>query len=415
MVACSDGPSPASEAPAGIELARSALAREEEPSRANLGALAAGNQAFAFDLYHQIAASDPHANLVFSPHSVSTALAMTYAGARGETAAALSRTLHFTLPPPALHEAFNALDGALSSRGRGAAGADGTPFRLNVDNALWAQRGVPIEQTFLDTLALHYGAGVFLADFVADPEGARRSINRWVAERTEKLVPELLRAGSIRGSTRFVLTNTVYFNASWKTQFEKGETRPAPFTKRDASVVSAETMHAVLTVPYAEGPGYRAVALPYASEELRFIAILPDPGALAQIEAAFSETWLARLEGALSDVSVALALPKLDYKAHTSLKKQLSELGLASAFEQGDFSGMTSQPTSIDDVIHEAVIRLFESGTIAAAATAVTFGDSDDPEAEQTLSFDRPFLFAIVDVPTGACLFVGRVLDPTAS
>ncbi|MDB4989932.1 MAG: peptidase, partial [Myxococcaceae bacterium] len=190
----------------------SALIRAADPSTDHVSALGASNRAFAFDLYHQLALVSDGQNLLFSPLSISTALAMTYAGASGTTASEMKSALHFDLPQAQLHEAFNATDLALASRGRGLVGADGTPFRINVNNALWSQSNAqyPVVPSFLDTLALDYGAGLFQLDFEHAPEAARGSINGWVAEKTEQLIPELLPAASVDSLTRFVLTNTVY-------------------------------------------------------------------------------------------------------------------------------------------------------------------------------------------------------------
>ncbi|MET0342699.1 MAG: serpin family protein, partial [Polyangiales bacterium] len=398
----------------GVEVAKSKLERNLAPSDANVGALGVGNRAFAFDLYKRVAGSNPGENLVFSPYSISTALAMTYAGARGSTASEMKATLHYDLEQPALHEAFNAADLALSSRGKGQVGADGTPFRLNVDNSIWQQRDYPVVPAFLDTLAVNYEAALYLTDFAKAPENARGAINTWVSDKTEKLIPELLPMGSIDASTVFVLTNTVYFNASWKTKFEKEATRDAPFTRGDGTQITVPTMHAGHRMPYARGTSYQAVALPYASDDLSFIAILPDAGKLSEVEAALSQSWFEELRTKLAPTGVQLAFPKLDYKQHTSLKNELTALGMRAAFEDADFSGMTSGSVVIDDVIHEAVIKVFEGGTIAAAATAVVVRETSAPLFEQTVTLDRPFLYAIVDAPTGQVLFLGRVTDPSA-
>jgi serpin B len=364
---------------------------------------------------HKVGADNAGKNLVFSPLSISTALAMTYAGARGATEAEMKQTLHFELEQPALHEAFNAVDLALSSRGEGKAGADGTPFRLNVNNSIWAQQGFTVVPAFLDTLALNYGAGVFLTDFASDAEGSRKAINGWVAQKTEDLIPELLPMGSIGGDTVMVLTNTVYFNASWKVKFEKEQTQQAPFKKLDGSSVQVSMMNAGLqgVASYAKGDRYEAVALPYASEELSFLAILPDPGAYEAVEAAANAQWFAALQTKLAPSGVQLALPKLDTKTATSLRPALMALGMNLPFSGADFSGLTPSSVEIDNVIHEAVLKLFEGGTIAAAATAVTIREVSIPLFEHTVRFDRPFLYAIVDKPTGHVLFLGRVLDPS--
>ncbi|MDB4989432.1 MAG: hypothetical protein JWN04_4610 [Myxococcaceae bacterium] len=402
------------DSPQGIESAKSALSRVTTPSSTHVSALGADNRAFAFDMLHAIAADHPGENLLFSPYSISTALAMTYEGARGQTASEMQTTLHFELDKPALHEAFNATDLALSSRGQGQAGADGTPFRLNVDNSFWMQRDYPVLPAYLDVLAVNYGARVFLADFASDPEHARSAINQWVSDKTEKLIPELLPAGSIRADTPLVLTNTVYFNASWQTKFELDNTRAAPFTKLDGSQVSVSMMGMGRQLPYAEGAGWRAVALPYSSPGLQFVAVLPDAGHYQAVEDSLDAAWFDAMQAAAQARSVSVSLPKLDYQAHVSLKKELRSLGMSSAFGAADFSGMTTSPVAIDDVIHQAVIKVFEGGTIAAAATAVTIRDASIALFDENVTLDRPFLFAIFDQATGSLLFVGRVLDPTA-
>ncbi|MET0343865.1 MAG: serpin family protein [Polyangiales bacterium] len=397
----------------GVEVAKSRLAHIETPDTGNVRALGSSNQAFAFDMYKQVAALNAGKNLVFSPYSISTALAMTYAGARGTTAQEMKSALHFDLEQPALHEAFNAAALGLAARGKGLTGADGTPFQLNVSNSIWQQRDYQAVPSFLDTLALHYDAPVYLTDFAGAPEPARSAINAWVGSKTENLIPSLLPPGSITSLTRFVLTNTVYFNASWKTKFEKGATRPAPFTRVDGTEVEVDTMHAGMSLPYARGSNYTAVALPYASEELSFLALLPDEGKLSEVEAGLNVAWFDALRGRLAPASVQLSFPKMDYQMHASLVAVLKGLGVRAAFEDADFSGMTSGTVKITDVVHQAVIKVFEGGTIAAAATAVVASDDSEPQFDQTVRLDRPFLYAIVDAPTGQVLFLGRVMDPT--
>lgn len=398
------------EAPEGARLVKATLARSTAPNTENVPALGAGNRAFAFDLYGE--ASQESGNVVLSPYSVSTALAMTYAGARTSTESEMKQTLHFTLDQPQLHEAFNAVDRALSSRGEGKSGADGTPFRLHVNNAIWAQEGYPVEAAFLETLAVNYGAGVYQTNFAGDSEASRRAINDWVEMRTEELIPELLAPGVIKPTTVVVLTNTVYFNAGWKTKFTEGQTRKLPFTKLDQSTVSVDMMHArFASLPYAEGSDYQAIALPYANEALMMIAVLPDEGKFAAVESAFGREEFDALETRWQSTSVSVGFPKLDYRTPLSLKKALQELGMAAPFSNADFSGMTPRSPAIDDVVHEAVIQVFEGGTIAAAATAVVLNESSDA---QSITFHRPFLYFIYDRPTGTILFIGRVLDPTA-
>ncbi len=399
--------------PAGAALSKSGLARATSPSPANIAKLGEGNRVFAFDLYKQAASANAGANLVLSPYSVSTALAMTYAGARTATESEIKATLHFALEQAPLAEAFNATDLALQSRGQGLAGADDTPFQLNVGNSLWAQRGFPLVPAFLDTLAVNYGSGVFLTDFAKHPEASREAINDWVAEQTEDLITELLRADAVKSQTRMVLTNTVYFNASWREKFDPNFTKDGPFTKLDGTVVTAHLMNGLLPVLYAAGEDFQAVALPY-SDALSMIAILPSEGRFTQLEDQLNGSWFDALTGRLRPSQAAVTMPKLDFKLHVSLKQALQALGMKAAFQGGaDFSGMTTESVQIDDVIHESVIKVFEAGTIAAAATAVVIRAGSVNVAPPKVVLDRPFLFAIWDNPTGTILFVGRVLDPS--
>jgi serpin B len=394
---------------------RSSAARIATPSTANVTALGAGNRTLAFELYAQIAKRSPNQNVLLSPYSISTALSMLYAGAAGTTESEMKQTLHFELGAPALFEAFNATSLALTARGMGQVGADGTPFRLNVDNSLWTQRDYPIEAAYLDTLAKHYGAGVQQQDFRVAPEPARKTINEWVSQRTEKLIPELLPQGSITKDTRVVLTNTVYFNASWLTKFKPESTADGPFTKLDGSKVTAALMHGKLRAPYADGSNYKAVALPYASTDLSFVAILPNEGAFPSVEAGLNAVFFDALVTKLASQEVQVTFPKLDYKVKSELNAPLIELGMKAAFSDGaDFSGITKDRVAVDGVLHEAVIKVIEGGTIAAAATGITVGTTSIPAEPKTIVLDRPFLLAIHDAPTGSLLFVGRVLDPTA-
>jgi serpin B len=399
-------------APAGAELARSKLSRVQ-PSSDHLTALAAGNATFAFDVFQQLAARAPAESFVFSPYSLSSALAMTYAGAVGQTAQEIQQTLHFELGHPQLDEAFNAAELALRSRGQGKRGVEDAPFRLQVVNAMWTQKGAEIVPAFLDTLASHYGAGVYLLDFKDQPEPSRAAINGWVAQQTEQRISELLTSDNITPLTRVVLTNALYFNASWLTPFKPESTNAAAFYKLDGQTVQVPMMRSRLTAPYAKGEGYEAVALPYASPELALIAVLPDRDAYESIEQAANASWFAQVRAELASAGLQLSLPKFETRTPTSAKETLKALGMQVPFTtQADFSNMTSLDVFISDVVHEAVVTVTESGTVATAATAVVLARKGESVVDHTVAFDRPFLYAIVDQPTGQILFLGRVLEP---
>lgn len=385
-------------------------------STSDLTALVTGNTALALDLYQAL--SDDPGNLFYSPYSISLALAMTYAGARGQTEAQMADALHFTLSQDRLHPAFNALDLELASRGEGAAGKDGEGFRLNIANAIWGQDGYPFLQEFLDTLAVNYGAGMHLLDFAAAPEPSRVTINDWVADQTEGRIKNLIPQGLITTLTRLVLTNAVYFNAAWAYPFDEDDTSDGPFHTLDASEVTVPMMHLGEELRYAEGAGYQAVELPYDGDELSMVILLPGAGEFKAFEASLDVATLTSVLTGLSRRRVVLTMPKFTYVSQFKLSQVLSDLGMQDAFipDQADLSGMDgTRSLFISEVVHKAFVDVDEAGTEAAAATAVIVGVTSvpiDPPVEVTV--DRPFIFLIRDIQTGTILFLGRVTDPTA-
>ena len=255
---------------------------------ADLDELVRGNNAFAFDLYHAL--SSREGNLFYSPFSISQALAMTSVGARSETLRQMADTLHHRLPQSELHPAFNALDRTLDSRGEEPAGTPndagevGQYSRLNIANAIWGQRGYQFLPDFLDVLAEYYGAGMMAVDFVAAPDESRVRINDWVAEETEGKIKDLLPPGIIDESTRLVLTNAIYFNASWLWQFNPRDTEVRPFHLAGGATVSIPMMTETNGYGYARGDGYQAIDLPYSWGELSMTILLPDEGSLGAFE-----------------------------------------------------------------------------------------------------------------------------------
>ena len=377
--------------------------------------LASDNAAFAFAAYKQLIATT--SNLVFSPASISIALAMTYAGAAGATATEMAQALHFTLPPARLHPAFNALDQALASRGAGKLGADGGPMRLRIVNALWAEQTYTFKSDFLATLAANYGADVNLLDFAGAPNASRLIINNWVAYETENKILDLLPPDVIDNSVKLVLTDAVYFNAAWNTPFDPGETRDGSFTLLDGSWVTTKLMNAEpISLPAVQGTNYKAVSLPYADNRISLVVVVPDPGQFTQVEASLDAPALATLVAGMTTKKVSLALPRFRIETGTSLVALLKALGMPSAFSasMADFSGMDGTGgLFISEVIHKAFIDVAEKGTEAAAATAVVMKDASAPMVDMYVRADHPFLYFLRDQPTGAILFMGRVLDPS--
>lgn len=397
--------------PTAGEVLKSTRGRDLEPDAGDLGTLVAGNTAFAIDLYHQWRSED--GNLFLSPHSISIALGMTYAGARGDTAAQMAAALRFGLPDDRLHAAFNALDLELAARGEDAAGMDGEPFRLRVVNQLWGERTYSFLAPFLDTLAEHYGAGLRAMDFIGAAESARLVINDWVAYQTEQRIQNLLPQGSVSNLTRLVLTNAVYFNAAWEAPFAPENTAPAPFTRLDGSQIQIPMMRQQTNFRAFVGAGCRAVELPYDGNELSMLILLPEAGTFADFERTLAAAALQTVLDGLTVYNVDLAMPKFEYACKASLKVMLSQLGMPAAFADGaDFSGIDgTRNLLVSDVFHQAFVKVNEAGTEAAAATGVVVGVTSMPEP-LTLTIDRPFLFLIRDHATGAVLFLGRVVEP---
>ena len=409
-------------APAQAQLVISQETRSAaEATPGELRALVTGNTAFALDLLRTITKPDGPAtnrNLVVSPYSISLALAMTYAGARGATSQEMAKVLHFTLPPERLHAAFNALDQAIASRSRDfpatTEGEQTARVELNVVNQLWTQRDFAFLPAFLDLLATDYGAGLRVLDFVQDAEAARQTINGWVADATKDRVKDLLPAGSVDAKTRLVLTNAVYLKAPWATAFEKALTADGDFRLQDGTTVTVPFMHQSETLGYAAGDGWQALELPYRGMELRMVVLVPDSPDLDSFAKDLDAAALERILSSVEQKTVNLALPKFGARSELALKDALAALGMQTAFsDEADFSGMTGRPDlAIDSVFHNGFVSVDEAGTEAAAATAVVMRETAAPIDIRTVVVDRPFLWLIRDGETGAVLFMGQVVDP---
>ena len=369
-----------------------------------------GNRAFALDLYHVLRKGS--GNLFYSPYSISLALAMAYAGARGKTQQQMAGALHFTLSPDRLHPAFHALDLEIARRGE----STDKGFHLNIANAMWVQQGYALRDEYLGLLAENYGAAPHLVDFEHAFEAARITINAWVSEKTQGKIKDLIPKGAVNDLTRLVLTNAIYFKAAWQDQFDESGTRKEPFHLLGGGQISVPMMHQLKSFGYTEGAEYQAVTLRYNGAPLAMIVLLPRAGQFSAFEDSLSTQRLKAILGAMQPQDVRLTLPKFKVESEFSLKDVLEQLGMTDAFGgAADFSGMTGRPElCITSVFHQAYIAVDEAGTEAAAATAVIMGGGGLATPSLFIEFtaDRPFLFLIQDEATGAILFVGRVLDP---
>jgi serpin B len=374
--------------------------------------LVEGNTAFAFDLYQALREQD--GNLFYSPYSISLALAMTYAGARGETAQQMADTLHFLLAQDRLHPAFNWLDAELASRTQGEEGE----FRLNIINAIWGQKDYEFLSDFLDVLAENYGAGLRILDFINETEETRLAINQWVSYQTEGRIRDLIPPGMINELTRLVVADAIYFKAAWDDPFDEDMTADGPFYLLDGGQVTVPMMEQAEFFGYTESEGYRAVELLYDGRELSMVILLPASGNFTAFEEELQAQQVYDIIGDLQSTGVTLTMPKFEFDSEFSLEDTLAEMGMPDAFvfPIADFSGMTgSGELFISGAVHKAFVAVDEAGTEAAAATAASGAPSPGPpESPVEVTIDRPFIFLIRDIETGAILFVGRVLNPGA-
>jgi len=404
--------------PAPGELLKSDKERITSPdvSTSEQALLVEGNSAFAFELYQAVKGKE--GNIFYSPYSISLALVMTYAGARGETAQQMADTFHFLLDQDRLHPAFNWLDAELASRGEAAQGKDSEGFRLNIVNAMWGQKDYEFLTDFLDALAENYNAGLRILDFTTETEASRLAINDWVSDQTEGRIKDLIPPGVIDEFTRLVLTNAIYFNAAWEDPFDEDMTADGPFYLPDGGQVTVPMMEQAEYFGYTEGEGYQAVELPYDGDELSMVILVPGSGKFSEFEEGLQSQQAYDIISDLQLTGVALTMPKFEFDSEFSLNDILAEMGMPDAFSlyNADFSGMTGgRDLFIWGVVHEAFVSVDEAGTEAAAATAVSGAPSaGPPEFPLQVTIDRPFIFLIRDIETGAILFVGRVLNASA-
>lgn len=378
-------------------------------------ALVEGNTTFALDFLEMIVEEDPSENHLVSPLSLSIALAMTWAGARGATDTEMAETLHFPFDQETLHLAMGGLLSAMSTRKH--TGDDSIlgllsndTLQLALANQIWPREGLSIKYEFLKIIESNYAATPESLDFPGDAEGAREEINDWVATHTNDLIDELLPAESVDATTMFVLTNAIYLLANWNKQFDPDATTDEVFTGLDGSTEDIPMMSQTADVPYSIEDDCRTVELPYVGEELSMVIILPAEGDFETFESTLTTDRIYDIFDELTKGEVALSLPRFTLEADYSLRQVLGDLGMASAFDsRADFSGIIGQGNLwIDDVYHDAYISVDETGTEAAAATAVTMTES----APSNIHVNRPFLFLIRDRLTNSVLFIGRMVHP---
>jgi len=395
--------------------------------QSDLETLSLGNRDFALAAFQRLAASEQaDDNLLVSPHSILSALAMVYAGAEGETRTQMREALRFALDEPALHLAFQALDEALEERSKIERDDEAKGFELSIVNRLWGHHDYEFLSDYLDLVERHYGAGIERVDFESDPDAVRLDINAWVEEQTRDRIQDLLPDGALNQDTRMVLVNAIYFLASWQEAFEEDQTRSEPFHRLDGSSVDVELMHKTADFQASVDDQTVAVSIPYLGNDVSLLALMP-----AGTEDDF-ESWQASLDrqrfdeivAGLARKKVALDFPRFTTEGGFRLAELLKGMGMPQAFSptEANFKRMTGigpgvlgQSLYIDEVFHRTFIDLDEAGTEAAAATAVVMMRLTAVPVEEEplpIRFDRPFIYAIYDHPTDSILFLGRMLDP---
>jgi serpin B len=375
--------------------------------------LVAGNTQFALDLFDRL--REQEGNLFYSPYSISTALAMTYLGARTQTAAEMAATLHFADVDAELHTLFERLAASMLAADDGD-DADRAAIEFAIANRLWGQVDEPFLPDFLDEVREHYAGGFETVDFARATEEARRTINAWIAKKTNDKIEELLKRGDVTSATALVLTNAIYFKGDWAAQFDPEKTRDMPFHRGADDSVSTPMMRQTATFGYAETEQIQMLELPYDGDRLSMLVLLPrDRDGLAELEANLTAERLGGWIDRIGRRKVNVLLPKFRLKCRFNLEDHLAAMGMPTAFGGGaDFSGMNGKyDLAISKVIHEAYVDVNEEGTEAAAATGVVMTRTSI-ERPPTFNADHPFLFLIRDRETGSILFLGRLADPAA-
>jgi len=382
------------------------------------------------ELHRQLATGDD--NLCISPYSINSALAMTFAGADGETRAEMARVLHFPNDGN-VPASFSALQQSLQQMSAKTAelakeskkiGGPSEPITLNIANRLFAKKGYPFRDAFLSLVKQYFGGGFEPLDFAADPAAATQRINKWVADQTRDRIRDLIPAGALDKTTRLVLANALYLKAPWANEFSQNATQSEPFFVRGAPV-DVPMMRKTSNFGYARREGFTVVSLPYAGNDLQFVVLLPDDiNGLRELESKLSADVLASC-AKIEKRDVDLHLPKFKLEPPTvALKEKFEALGMKTAFDippgSANFDKIAPRKPNdylyISNIFHKTFIALDEKGTEAAAATAVVMMARSalisPPPPPIEVKVDRPFVYAIQHVPSGVCLFLGRVTNP---
>ncbi len=372
----------------------------------DLEAVVQGNTTFALALYRSL--QRLKGNFVFSPHGISSALAMTFAGAEGETARQMARVLHFSLKQNRLHAAFSAVQQEISDSSQSGETV------LKTANALRFQKGLTLGKKFRSLIQKRYAASFASLDFRSS-EAARQEINAWVKQATQDKIKDLIPEGAIDARTRLVLLNAIYFKGNWATPFKEELTQPKTFHLSTNEQMQTPMMTQENTFYYVENDLAQILALPYADSELMMVILLPlQIDGLEKLENAMSlgnlEDWMSRMR----ETEVNVSLPRFKLNRMIDLKAVLTAMGMVDAFgDQANFSGLTENKNDlyISSIFHKTMLEVNEQGAEAAAGAGVVV-KARSMFAPPVFCADHPFIFFICENTTGSLLFLGRVMNP---
>jgi serpin B len=365
-----------------------------------------GNNEFTFDIYDQI--NDKEENLFFSPYSVSSALAMTYNGAEGKTKNEMSDVLNFNKDINALSENYSALNDHIT-------GLSSKKIQLNIANAIWGQQDYGFRKAFLELNKKYYGAGIKQVNFKKEHKEIRNQINKWVEDKTNQKIKNLIKPNVLDRMTRMVLVNAIYFNGKWENPFKKEDNFKDKFYIYSKCETQTEFMFQKLSLKYHEDDIAQVVEIPYSEKSLSMMVILPkEKYGMEQLEKYLDNELYENYNKSLSTYKVELSFPKFEVEDDYELNSPLKDMGMKSAFGEGaDFSGMTgSKDLFIDNVVHKTYVKVDEEGTEAAAATGIVMRKTSAIMETKEFKADHPFIFIIKENKNDTILFMGRIMNP---
>ncbi len=374
--------------------------------------IAAANNAFAFDMYSQLTQLETgeKKNILFSPHSISTAMAICYEGAENTTKEQISNVFYFPTNKTVLKVRMERMNDKINSVN--------SDYELETANALWVQEGYPVKEEYIFNVKKYYDGEVTNLDFVRKPDDSRDTINEWVEDKTNDKIKDLVPKGLITPDTRVITTNAIYFNGKWQYEFDRELTEKRAFYPANGEEISVDMMYMSNNFNYGENSKAKIIELPYKGNDLSMYIVLPKSNNIEKFEKKFTLNDYTELKNDMElEEEVKASIPKFKFETKTELSDSLIEIGVVDAFNSNlaNFSGISDSPLVISRVIHQTFIDVKEEGTEAAAATGVGMetGMSISWDSKQReFKADHPFMFFIEDRRTNCILFMGKVEYP---